>query len=226
MIDPLEKRQAFEEAHAASMLLAKHLQDVPIQSFYKALRNYVQKTTPSKSHFQAINARPTWPLEENLSVEEMRERLEAVFVYMVQVGTDETTEERAYKTSELATFFGVTVATIHNWLNAGRFLGVEKPARFKHIRISENTLYLSPSGERIPLWEIVNMYEEEQQKTTIRTLSKAEELKEIVDTLVFYEKKYGGDFASTLGRKDELSSLEKRDAHEWKYLMKLLEELV
>ncbi|GFN32975.1 helix-turn-helix domain-containing protein [Paenibacillus xylaniclasticus] len=49
-------------------------------------------------------------------------------------------------TGEVARFFGVSVATINNWINQGRFIGVEKGERFKQARIPENAIYVAPTG--------------------------------------------------------------------------------
>jgi len=216
-IDQFEKQQAIEEALTISQLLAKQGNEEKKRAFFKVFANYILKTSPEALNDEKLK------IFDNHNYEYNKEEIEKLLLHIVKVGAEELDYGKSYRTSDLAKFFGVSVQTIHNWIEQGRFIGIEKPEKFKHVRISENVVYVSPSGGRIPIHQIAKTYQEEQKNTPIRKLSKAEEIKEIVDTIVFYEKKYGGPYEDTLGVKEELATMESRDAHEWRYLIKLLE---
>lgn len=147
--------------------------------------------------------------------------LQRMLVHMVTVGTSEdAVYVRMYSTGEVARFFGVTVATINNWVNQGRFLGVEKGVRFKQIRIPENAVYQASTGVQTTVAEAAASYDYEQaQLDRTRPMTEAEELAELVKAVLHFEKKYDGAYERTLGTKPSLTPDEARDAQQWRGLL-------
>src|SRR5690242_17699784 len=85
--------------------------------YVKALVNYLQKTTPS-------NVRLLHHIEDgSLSEREMMKmQLADILEYIVLASGDE--HGKTYTTGQLAEIFGVSITTINNWINGGRFIGV------------------------------------------------------------------------------------------------------
>lgn len=123
-----------------------------------------------------------------------------------------------YTTGDIARFFGVTVATINDYIQHNRLTGVEKGM------IPGTAIYISITGEKMTIKEIAEIYEKEQQRTTIQTIDPTQELNEILNAIVFFENKYRGEHKNTLALKEVLTADEERDAAEWKYLLQSIEE--
>lgn len=190
-----------------------------IPLFIKALANYIEKTSRTSS-IDVLNE-----VEHYLTMQEHQQALQRLLLHMVTVGVSEDTlAVRQYTTGEAARFFGVSIATIHNWIEQGRLLGVKKGERFKQVRIPENAVYVSSVGEKITVAEAAERYEVEQARLgRDKPLTPAEELLELTSAVVFYERKYGGTYKQTLGNRTDLTPEEIRDAEQWASLLRSIE---
>lgn len=83
--------------------------------------------------------------------------------YIIDIAT-QSLPVKEYSTGELSRVFGVTITSINNWINEGRFIGFEKKQKNKKVKIPENILWKSLSGESIPIKEIIKNYEENISK--------------------------------------------------------------
>lgn len=221
MFNLAEKGIAISEAVTIAELV-KGLPEPESKSiplFIMALANYIEKTSYEK---------PNAILQEVqlcLAEQNTHRALQRMLVHMVTVGTsEETLDMRMYSTGEIARFFGVSVATVNNWVNQGRFLGVEKGERFKQVRIPENAVYQASTGVHTTVAEAAEAYEHEQLRLNrTRPLSDAEELAELVNAVVHFEKKYEGTIEETLGLRPKLTPEEARDAQQWRGLLRSIE---
>lgn len=224
MFNAAEKEAAIAEAVSIPSLLGDAIsrEELPKATvFLKALTNYIEKTSPlNPSELLAgLN------LDAVLSKKDMEVLLRKLLLHMVTVGIEDSLTARMYTTGDVAKIFGVTVATVNNWMKHGRIIGFEKNDRFKQARIPETAIFITVTGERMTLKEASAIYAEEQERTTIRPLTPAQELQELLNDIVFFEKKYGGEYKDTLAQKSEQTPQEERDASEWKYLIQALEAL-
>lgn len=163
-------------------------------------------------------------MEDIQSTSDMSEQMRILLVHMVKVGVEEGFSTKIYTTGDVACFFGVTVATVNNWIHQNRLSGVEKGARFKQARIPESSVYKSVMGDVITIKEAAQLYEVEKKRTTIRPLTPSEELQEVLKEILLFERKYEGQFKDTLAIKAKLSPEEIRDASEWERLLKEIED--
>lgn len=218
MFELAEKEIALTEA----VVISELVKDLPepeskkMPFFIMALANYIEKTSFHN---------PGTILQEVgrcLSEQNAHRALQWLLVHMVTVGTSEDEMNmRIYSTGEIARFFGVSVATINNWVNQGRFQGVEKGERFKQVRIPENAVYHAPTGVQTTVAEAAEAYEHEQARLNrMRPMTDAEELVELANAVVHFEKKYGGTYEDTLAVKQKLTSDEDRDAQQWAGLLR------
>jgi hypothetical protein len=221
MFDLADKEIVITEAVTISELI-KGLQEPEskkISLFIKALANYNKKTSFHNS------GTVLQEVECYLTEQNTHRALQRMLVHMVNVGTSEDAlNMRMYSTGEVARFFGVSVATINNWINQGRFLGVEKGERFKQVRIPENAVYHAPTGVNTTVADAAVGYEYEQSHLNRnQPMTDTEELAELVDADLHFEKKYGGTYEKTLGVKAELAPDEVRDAQQWRGLLRSIE---
>jgi len=124
---------------------------------------------------------------------------------------------KEYTTKELATFFGVSMVTIHNWIKQKRFEGVDLAGDNKRNHISADTIYITPAGKRLLVCDIVHMWESEQQLVT--SAPEENSLSYYSRQIEIYETKYKGKFEQTLGAKSNLSPEEQSDAQVWKHFL-------
>ncbi|BCG57180.1 helix-turn-helix domain-containing protein [Paenibacillus sp. URB8-2] len=221
MFNLAEKEIAITEAVTISELV-KGLPEPDskkIPFFIMALANYIEKTS---FHNPGVILQE---VQHCLTEKNTHRALQRMLVHMVTVGTSEDAlNVRMYSTGEVARFFGVSVATINNWVNQGRLLGVEKGERFKQVRIPENAVYHAPTGVQTTVADAAEAYEREQARLNrIRPMTDAEELAELVNAVVHFEKKYDGTYEETLGVKPELTPDESRDAQQWGGLLRSIE---
>ena len=139
---------------------------------------------------------------------------------MIEYMTNAATQCKTYTTGQLATFFGVSVTSINNWINEGRFINLPPKLKNKQARILENVMWKSPMGELIPVFEVVQMYNEGVRDNG----SREQELIDIRESISFFEDKYGGSYELTLKDKVGKTEEELRDEAEWKYLSRRLEK--
>ncbi|WP_339786680.1 hypothetical protein NSQ38_02155 [Paenibacillus sp. FSL R7-0313] len=122
---------------------------------------------------------------------------------------------RSYTPKELSVFFGVSITTIFNWIDQGRFMGVQRAGANKHNLIPDDTTYVCGSGKRTTIKEIVTMWkkEEAEHQSTIGV----SDLDYHTGQIALYEDKYKGEFEWTLGTKLNLTPEEETDAQVWKH---------
>lgn len=125
-----------------------------------------------------------------------------------------------YTTSEVAKYFGVSTTTVNNWLAVNRFVGVNRSAPFKHARIPANTWWISATGKRIRLSDVIEMFEAES-RTGPAPMTPEQELEQHRADIRRLEEKYGGPFHETLGTREPNTLQEERDAWEWRYLLRV-----
>lgn len=210
-ITQMEKRRAQEESQTIYSLIANQAPEL-----FKVLVAYFERTAPSgalERLYQVLRS------EADLANPEL---LLFVLTQMSEVAAaDMMLTEKLYSTGELAKIFGVSITTIHNWIEAGRFIGVEKRTRNKQVRLSESTLWTSPAGARVSIKEVAHIYATQYSE---RIHTPMETLQAITSDITFFENKYHGEFRNTLGKKidsgEGLSPEESRDAREWLYLLR------
>ncbi|UJF33880.1 helix-turn-helix domain-containing protein [Paenibacillus hexagrammi] len=221
MFDLAKKEFAITEAITISELV-KNLPEIEnnkLPFLIMALANYIEKTS-----FHNPNSL-LQDVQRCLTEQDPHRALQRMLVHMVTVGTSEDVlNVRMYSTGEVARFFGVSVATVNNWVNQGRFHGVEKGERFKQVRIPENAVYSSPTGVQSTVAEAAEAYACEQSRLNrTQPMTDAEELAELVNAVVHFEKKYGGTYEKTLGIKAKPTPDEARDAQQWEGLLRSIE---
>ncbi|MEK4362504.1 hypothetical protein MKX68_08300 [Paenibacillus sp. FSL M8-0212] len=119
---------------------------------------------------------------------------------------------RSYTPKELSVFFGVSI-TIFNWIDQGRFMGVQRAGANKHNLIPDDTTYVYGAGKRTTIKEIVTMWkkEEAERQSTIGV----SDLDYHTGQIALYGDKYKGEFERTLGTKLNLTPEEETDAQVW-----------
>ena len=182
----------------------------------KALANYVEKSP--------LGNRDLLREVDGLLVRrDPRSALQRILAHMVEMGASEEPAVRKYTTGEVARFFGVSIQTIHNWIAQGRFKGIPKRERGKQFRIPETAVYVSPFGKPITVAEAAELYAQEQARLKRDTMTPEEELEELRKDVAFYERKYGGSYEDTLGKRTDLTPEEERDAALWASLIRMIE---
>ncbi|MDR9505656.1 hypothetical protein [Brevibacillus agri] len=84
------------------------------------------------------------------------------------------------------------------------FVGVERSRRNKQARICENTLWISPTEERIPVREIVEIYEQKEKMGELSSPSHGGNLSRIrfiVETINYFEKRYAKPYQEVVSEK-------------------------
>ncbi|MEB3103929.1 hypothetical protein [Ferviditalea candida] len=199
----------------------------------KVLVTFLQKTTPVKVDLQDnvrdILERHLYNVNNPVIFEELKK-------YWGIVATVAQQEDvgKSYTTGQLARFFGVSITTINKWIATGRLIGVERADRNKHARISDSTIWVSPTGEHIPVRDVVERFveSESQELNTIdmdEARYKVERLKEIVKTINFFEERYGGSYEKVVGEKGDPFTTDDwqwgREGKEWKNLLREIGDL-
>lgn len=137
-----------------------------------------------------------------------------------------------YTTGQLANYFGVSITTINNWINEGRFLKelengelnqLTRKSPHEKIKIEPNTWFDAPAGVRYQVKEVVEAYEIDQEEWNHtkqeNTVSEAEQINLYLN---HFKEKYGGrDFQTVFGDKDwdHLSAEEETDASMWSFFL-------
>ncbi|MFB5761608.1 hypothetical protein [Paenibacillus medicaginis] len=135
---------------------------------------------------------------------------------------------RSYTTGQLSKIFGVSISTINNWIDANRFVGFSRPAKNKQARISESTIWVSPTGERIPVSEVAKLYQTNLQKMQLQQEpTKYERVRYLVEMIKFYEERYEGLFEEVVKEKGDPSMTENfqwsREGKEWRAFLQEIE---
>ncbi|WP_336775356.1 hypothetical protein [Paenibacillus sp. MMO-58] len=151
----------------------------------------------------------------------LKEKIYVLLQHALTVATAAATSTvilKDYSPAQLGKFFGVSVVTIHKWIKQNRFVGVEIAGDNKHNRISENTEFITNSGDRMLVSEVAEMWH--KQEAEMAALERQESQLEYYTRLIAdYEQKYGGEFERTLGAKVHLTPEEQTDAEIWSHLL-------
>lgn len=193
-------------------------------SMFKILAQFVENMTPSN----VLPLKQQLNSNENVLVDwdETKELLQTMLKEIADIAAQEsTTGGKTYTTGELARYFGVSITTINNWINNGKFIGVERTEPNQQLRISENTLFHYLRDDYGPVREVVESWERQQIEMGVREISDEEEKKEVLEEIEFFEKKYGGSYEMTLGAKTTKTRDEYWDASAWEFLLRVLRSL-
>ncbi len=210
MITEYEKLKAIEHTEKLASLLVNNDEGA---LFYKIFTNFITKSSPIKKvNFKESSIRNSKEMVNNLS---------EMLKYVVAVAADGASQ-KIYTTGQLSKYFGVSITSINNWVNEDRFIGIERTARNKQIRIPESTMWRSANGELISVKEIIEMWSNEHSKRD--SITKNEELIYLQNEVNFFEKKYGGSYEDTLKKKEQLTDSEHYDKDEWEYLLKRIQK--
>ncbi|BFT69074.1 hypothetical protein [Paenibacillus sp. P36] len=125
---------------------------------------------------------------------------------------------KEFTPGELSKFFGVSVVTIHKWMDQERFVGIKRAKGNKHNYIPEDTEYITPSGKKMMVRDIVMMWHK-QESESVHKLNE-NDLAYYTRQTAMYEEKYGGEFKKTLGAKSNLNPEEETDAQVWQHLLR------
>lgn len=174
----------------------------------KVILQYVGITSPSHSDLKDIDEKS---LKDSRVI---KKYLSEALNSMIEVTKH---DEKFYTTGDLAKYFGVSITSINKWIDSGRFKGVERTEKNKQARISENTLWKSRKGDLVTIKSIVDKYEEEQ-------FTDEEELNSALNSIKFYEDKYGGSFDKVSKRlkNTEISNKDAAALREWEYLISIV----
>lgn len=198
--------------------------EVALKVFYNLVKNVMPGRNEPLIHKIKVENEP-------LSESERQEYLDYLTEVILDIASEDRAEVRTYTTGQVATFFGVSITTVNNWIKAGRLLGVERAAKNKQVRIPEHATWVSVSGNRIPLSDVVKTYEENerlQHQSQTADDDEAERLEWLRTSILFYEQKYGGTYDTAVAKKgdpDDPALQETndwqwiRDAREWRYLL-------
>lgn len=196
----------------------------------KVLFNFIKRTTPVHIELQN-NVQVLLEQRQYLEADPViYQELRKLWHILLEVAQEEEVG-RTYTTGQLAKYFGVSITTINNWISAGRFLGVERPERNKQVRISENTIWMSPTNEAIPIRDIIETYEQNQKNLEPKDEyeDNLERIRYIVNTIDFFEKRYGGAFQQIVETKGNPENSEDwiwaREGKEWRFLLKEIGDL-
>ncbi len=151
---------------------------------------------------------------EPLSQKNMEQNLTHVLQYILDVA--ETESGTTYTTGDLSKYFGVSITSINNWINGGRFIGVTRSTPGKQARISEDTMWRASNGKMIPIKAIIEKWNLDYSHKM--EISGADEKAAIIEEIKFFEDKYGlyGEFI----KKEHYTDLELKDKKEWEYWLK------
>lgn len=219
-----EREIALAEAIMIPSLITQQLEQqdgIHLSTFLKVLLKYIEKTSPASAEYllQQIH------LEDTLTLQQLQQYFQLILVHQINIATDPTISNRKYTTGDIARFFGVSVATVNNWIHNGRIIGVQKGERFKQARIPEDAIYLSATGENMTIKEASELYDTELKQTSLRSITAIEEMKELVDAVYHYEQKYNGAYEDVIATFNIVTAQQQRDFTEWQQLLQTLQDV-
>lgn len=197
----------------------------------KVFFNVIRKTTPISIELQSEVKKILEEFPNERVHKALQEDLQKLGTILMSVAQEEEIG-KVYSTGQLAKYFGVSITTINNWIGAGRFIGVERSERNKQARISENNYWISPTEERFLVREIVETYEQKEKRGISTSPNREEKLNRIryvVDSINFFEKRYGKSYAEVITEKgnpdDSMDWVWAREGKEWRSLLNEIEDL-
>lgn len=208
MLTKYEKNEFVEKTEKITERIFENKKESVL--FFKVLVNYLEKTNVNNLQINQLSDRDL----EN--PEKMKDFFSMSLHIMADIAAEESEFAPTYTTGQLAKYFGVSITTINNWINNGRFKGVNKTGKHAQARISANAIWISKTGKMYPISEIVNDWEEAQAANGENKFE-TNEIEFLVEQMALYEGKYGGNFENTLGKVKKLSPEEETDATTWSY---------
>jgi hypothetical protein len=151
-IQDSEKAKSWVQNHSHQVIA--QMDDTEIEGFFaflKYLSNIVDRRQPNLTDASSTK------LSSPITKEELAKWFEELCEQVVQAGEPDTFVKE-YKTSEVAKFMGVTVATVNNWIKEDRVRGVIKENKYAHARIPETAIYVTQSNEPVIIKEIAERY--------------------------------------------------------------------
>lgn len=205
VITEYEKTKAIRHSETLASILVNNEEGA---LYYKILANFINKVSPTEeSQFDESILRNNTEMVNTLS---------ELLKHMVIVAA-ENDSQKFYTTGQLSKYFGVSIVSINNWINEGRFFGIKRSLRNKQVRIPENTMWRSSNGELIPVKDVVEMWCKDHSARY--NLSKNDERQALEDEIHYFEEKYHGSYEETLKVKKQLTESELQDKREWEYLI-------
>jgi len=99
---------------------------------------------------------------------------------------------------------------------------MEDKQSFKQARIPDTAIYRAANGQETVIREIIQEYE--HKKSLEPVYDEVERVKNLVQILLAFENKYGGKYEEAVARLGDPYSSDdwkwRRDADEWRYVMK------
>jgi hypothetical protein len=184
---------------------------------FKVLVNYLDKTNENNLKYSRLN-------EQILTDNQLlKVYYRDILAYMADVASGEEVASEEFSTGQLATYFGVSITTINNWIKEGRFIGFKREEENKQAKIKGTTLWKARTGKAYPVQEIVDEWRKENNETE---QLEPEEKVFLINQVAAFEIKYKGSFDQTLGRKtlSEMSAQEESDSSVWRYFQKRLRD--
>lgn len=178
---------------------------------FRIIVNFLANTTDLYNELKDID-------ESIFSNEEEYEKYSKLIIDYMWQFTEEPSSVKIYTTGEMSKYFGVSVSTINNWINEGRFVGLPPKEKNKQVRISENIKWRSSSGELMLVKDIVTDYE-------VEPFTEAEWIDNMKETVQHFEAEYGGKYEDTLKLKVEKDHRDEANEREWMYLLRTLKEI-
>lgn len=105
----------------------------------------------------------------NNHLEENREVIDLVKEHLNKNHKQTTTRPKTipneYTLPQLSKYFGVSMCTIQEWFELGRFVGVQITDEKKNIRISENTEFVLNAGGTVLVKDVINLWCDQESKS-------------------------------------------------------------
>lgn len=182
------------------------------KALFKVLYNFVNNKIGKRSSNDIDN--------EIMNDEEVFNKISRKLIEDIISNAEDVVPVVTYSTTEIAETFGVSVQTVHNWVENGKLSGVEK-VEGKHLRIPETAIFIGNKGKSFSIKEKFQEYNAMIEESNV-TIS--EEIKILEETIQFFVNKYGS--ISELQNKIDKSDFEIRDLNEWVYLLDRLSQAV
>ncbi|MEK5357909.1 hypothetical protein [Paenibacillus sp. FSL L8-0709] len=116
-------------------------------------------------------------------------------------------EDRVYTLDYLADIFGINIKYINEWVEAGRFRGVDWGKHKYQVRIPVSAMFILLAGEEVPIQKVIDRYLEIQKENEVDPNNMDKESYNILRTIevskliTFYDERYNGTYEFVLKEK-------------------------
>lgn len=219
MLTTYEKEQFISNSDDFASFITKNKQLGSL--FFKVMAIYLDKTVrDNKLQYSRLT-------EQVVNDEAMvKDYLASIMKQMANIAADENQfEERVYTTGQLAKYFGVSVTTVNNWIENGRFINYKREGENKQARISGDIFWRARTGKIYSVQEIVDEYELENKE--MPNQYDTDESAFLIHRVAELKQKYGGTLEETLKNKSltQMTTSEESDLSMWNYLLKRLQDV-